>query len=277
MIGDVEIGWSAIDGLLSTFMLTDSASGITIAPVTWFYSFPQAHNNQLELRCSTGDGLERVLFRAGYAPNYSDNGDHGGATPTPAPQHTPFPYWTVPHHAQFMYTRSEIQLPTNRRLTPQERATWIEEYYDNGGASEFEVRMIAAINEVRKYYGLNPLAIAPPLMHASRFYAQTLTTMNLQLLSTVGPYGGSRPTASAFGASLFRDGNTAWSGGSGNRTGWSYSAILADWLRSPSHRAFILSPFNNYVGFGSHLGGRYGVVHYLLMSNNYRHVASPSQ
>jgi len=274
MLGDVEIGWTAEDGVLSTFIITDAATDVTIASVEWHYTLTQ-NNNRLQLRDMVGSAIDIILYRAGYAPSFSGGG--GGATPTPAPQHTPFPYWTVPHHVQFIYTRSEIQLPTNRRLTPQERATWLEEYYANGGASEFELNMLAAINEVREYYGLQPLAIAPPLMHTARFYAQTLTTMNLPLLSTVGPYGGSRPTASAFGASLFRDGNTAWSGGSGNRTGWSYNAILADWLNSPNHRAFILSPFNNYVGFGSHLGGRYGVIHYLLMSNNYRHVASPPQ
>jgi len=189
-------------------------------------------------------------------------------TPEPTPEPTPYPYWNNPHHVHFIYTRSSIQLP-NEPLPSQARAAWIQEYYYNGGASAFELRMINQINIVREGYGLHPLAIAPSLMHAARFHTQIMANLDLELGSNVGPYGGSRQTAHAFGVSLFASPTTSgqWSGGSGNWGGWSYTAILALWLENSSHRNFILSPNNNYIGFGSHLGGRHGVFHYLLLSN----------
>jgi len=94
--------------------------------------------------------------------------------------------------------------------------------------------------------------------------------------SEVGPYGGSRATAQAFGARLLirpanpHDPNDdrwlAWRGGLGNIGGWSYTALVASWMTDESIAAFILSPDNNYIGFGSTLGGTRGVLHYLLLS-----------
>jgi len=166
-----------------------------------------------------------------------------------------------------------MQMP-NRRLTNQERDAWIAEYYDNGGASAFELSMVAAINEVRAQHGLHPLTISAPMMHAARFYTQTMSNLSLDLGSSVGPYGGSQATALAFGARLLvrpraAGGWYSWAGGSGNWGGWSYNGILALWMGSQGHRNFILSPYNNYIGFGSYLGGRRGVYHYLILSNNY--------
>jgi len=168
----------------------------------------------------------------------------------------------LPRYIPFEYTRSDIQLP-NAMLTEDERAAWIEEYYRNGGASAFELQMIYHVNLVRETYGLSPLTIDPTLMHAARFYAQTLGNHDLVLSSTVGPYGGSRQTATAFGARL------VWSGGSSNWGGWSYTAVLARWMSAAGHRNFILSPNHIYIGFGSHLGGRHGVFHYLFLNNPY--------
>jgi len=160
-----------------------------------------------------------------------------------------------------MDTRSSIQLP-DARLTNYERAAWLAEYYYNGGASAFELNMIALINSVREGYGLNPLTIDPTLMHSARFYSQTMANLNLELRNNVGPYGGARPTAEAFGAYL------SWTGGGGNWGGWSYQAVFNLWMSSQEHRNFILSPTNNYIGFGSHLGGRRGVFHYLFLSRH---------
>ena len=179
----------------------------------------------------------------------------------------------LPRYIPFEYTRSEIRLPY-ARLTEDERTAWIEEYYRNGGASAFELQMVMHVNLARESYGLHPLTIAPQLMYAARFYTQTLANHNLELGSRVGPYEGSRATAAAFGAQLrvrLNDLGTnwlVWTGGSANWGGWSYTAILNAWLRDNNHRNFILSPHNYYIGFGSHLGGRHGVFHYLLLSNN---------
>lgn len=159
----------------------------------------------------------------------------------------------------FEYTRSAIQLP-NRRLTAAERAAWIEEYNNNGGASAFELALIAAINHERVSHGLNEVQIDESLMLAARFYAQTIANHNFALSNSVGPYGGSLGTAESFGAVM------SFNGGGGNMGGWSYTAIVTLWMNSVNNRAFILSPSHRYIGFGSHLGGRNGVVHHLYLS-----------
>ena len=186
-------------------------------------------------------------------------------SPTPPPTPSPFPIPSSPpmteaeRRAQFEYTRSAIQLP-DRRQTSYERQAWIYEYNQNGGPSAFELNMINLVNQARAHYGLSILQIDDSLMMAARFYTQTLANHDLVLSSRVGPYGGSRNTLESFGA------RTNWSGGSGNGGGWSYTAIFNNWMRSPGHRTFILAPSHNYIGFGSHLGGRHGVFHYLLLS-----------
>ena len=178
--------------------------------------------------------------------------------PFPVPSSTPMPEYQ--RRAQFEYTQSAIQLP-NARQTAEERATWIEEYRANGGPSAFELNMVNLVNQARAHYGLSVLQMDESMMMAARFYSQTMANLNLNLSSSVGPYGGSRGTLASFGVS------TRWSGGSGNGGGWSYTAIFNNWMRSPGHRAFILAPTHNYIGFGSHLGGRHGVFHYLLLNS----------
>ena len=186
-------------------------------------------------------------------------------SPTPSPVPSPFPIPSSPpmteaeRRAQFEYTQSAIQLPQARQ-TPYQRQAWIDEYNQNGGPSAFELNMVNLVNQARAHYGLNTLQISDSLMMAARFYTQTLANHDLVLSSSVGPYGGSRGTLESFGA------RTNWSGGSGNGGGWSYTAIFNNWMRSPGHRSFILAPSHNYIGFGSHLGGRHGVFHYLLLS-----------
>jgi len=272
--------WTAYNGVLSICDAPDTCNncdgdedGDCGGPSLAHYSIT---GNRLVLVGYYDSGVSYTLYRVGYSPsdNSGSGNDTGGATPPPASTPRPqYPYQNNPHHTQFIYTRSSIQLP-NERLSSDSRAAWIAEYYYNGGASAFELQMIYLINQTREYYGLHPLAISAPMMHAARFYTQTLANLDLDLGSNFGPYGGSRATATAFGARLRVRQNDAgnwllWSGGSGNWGGWSYTAILTTWLNNPNHRHFILSPDNNYIGFGSHLGGVHGVFHYLLLSNNY--------
>ena len=155
----------------------------------------------------------------------------------------------------FSYTRSAIRLP-NRQLTAQERANWIAEYNRMGGASAFELEVVRLINVERSRHGLNPLAIDTRLMHASRFYAQLLSNLNLSLGHHHGPYGGSFGTASAFGVFAF----TA-NGAAGQRTP---QALVTGWMNSPGHRANILRANSTHVGVGSQAGGQWGVFHYSL-------------
>ena len=156
----------------------------------------------------------------------------------------------------FVYTTSSIRLP-NRQLTAQQRANWIAEYDRMGGASAFEREVVRLINVERSRHGLRSLAIDVRLMHASRFYAQTLVNLNLPLGHREGPYGGSFETARAFGVSAPRTGNAA----GGHRTP---QALVTGWMNSPGHRANILNANSTHVGVGSQAGGQWGVFHYSL-------------
>ena len=156
----------------------------------------------------------------------------------------------------FNSTTSAIQLP-NRQLTAQERTNWIAEYNQMGGASAFELEVVRLINVERNRHGLNSLAIDTRLMHASRFYAQTLSQLVVNSLGHhYGPYGGSFGTATAFGVNAFT-GNAA----AGQRTP---EALVTAWMNSPGHRANILRANSTHVGVGSQAGGQWGVFHYSL-------------
>ena len=155
----------------------------------------------------------------------------------------------------FAYTTSSIRLP-NRQLTAQERADWIAEYNRMGGASAFELEVIRLINRERRDRGLSTLSRDTSLMHASRFYAQTLANLNLPLGHSYGPYGGSFGTADAFGVFA-----TAANGAAAQRTP---EALVNAWMGSTGHRNNILRANATHIGMGSQLGGRYGVFHYSL-------------
>jgi len=163
-----------------------------------------------------------------------------------------------PRHIPFLYTLSSITLP-NRQLTESERAEWIAEYWEMGGASAFELEVIRLVNEERIAYGLNALQIDYVFMTAARFYSQTLADLDLPLGHGEGPYGGSANTVLAFG------GTTAgWrNGGGGN---WTPEALVSAWMYSESHRNNILGPGHTRVGAGSQLGGMWGVFHYLVLA-----------
>ena len=167
----------------------------------------------------------------------------------PAPPPTP--------SCPFAYTTSAIRLP-NRRLTAQERTNWIAEYNRMGGASAFEREVVRLINVERNRRGLNSLSIDARLMHASRFYAQTLSQLvRTSLGHHYGPYGGSFGTARAFGVNHPVTGN----GAAGHRTP---QALVTGWMNSPGHRANILRPGLSHVGVGSQTGGSWGVFHYSI-------------
>ena len=148
-------------------------------------------------------------------------------------------------------------------MSRYERRDWVLEYYDMGGASAFELRVVELVNEARIRNGLNELTIEPALMHAARFYSQTMANHDLPLSHYAGPYGSAREVARAFNVNLGR-----WSGGNGNMGSWSAQVIVNAWMNSPSHRAFMMAEDHRYIGFGSQLGGRMGVVHYLFLSAN---------
>jgi len=156
------------------------------------------------------------------------------------------------------FTMSSITLP-NRRLTDAERQAWVDDYYANGGPSDFELEVVRLVNLERANYGLNPLEICPILMRASRFYAQTMANLNTTLGHREGPYGGSAATADAFGDRMI--GIRAQNGIAGH---WTPESAVQGWMSSPGHRENILRPNITRMGTGFYLGGQWGVFGYQI-------------
>ncbi|MCL2620169.1 MAG: stalk domain-containing protein [Defluviitaleaceae bacterium] len=145
---------------------------------------------------------------------------------------------SIPSHT---YTRSAITLP-DRRLTEDERATWIAEYHALGGANDIELEIVGLINKIRRENGLVELEICNNLMKAARFHAQTMNQHG-QLSHTIGPYGSSGAVASAFGGIV----NAA------NGAGVGFAEdIVERWMASESHRSNILNPRLRTIGVGCH-------------------------
>ncbi|MCL1845773.1 MAG: CAP domain-containing protein [Defluviitaleaceae bacterium] len=159
--------------------------------------------------------------------------------------------------------RSAITLP-NRRLTVDERNDWIAEYHALGGLTAFEVETIRLVNEVRLERGLNELAVDMLLAYSARFYSQTKANLNTGGGHFRGPYGGSWRTIMAFG-----DGHQIWlrggNGAGGQVTPWELVNGRHGWMNSRGHRNNILRPQFTRIGAGSHIGGRWGVMHYKPM------------
>ena len=162
-------------------------------------------------------------------------------------------------YAPFLYTQSQITLP-NRRLTEQERQAWIDEYNEMGGASEFELEVLRLVNEERTSRGLNPVTWDNGLAMASRNYAQQMANLNTTLGHREGPYGGSRETGRTFGVV-----NNFANGAAGR---WTPEALVQAWMNSTGHRNNILARNARYAGFGSQLGGQWGVFHYSMFDSN---------
>jgi len=156
----------------------------------------------------------------------------------------------------------------NRRLTNEERAEWIAEYVAMGGPSAYELEVIRLINEIRADYGLNLLTIDNNLMMAARFYSQIMSNLNTTLGHNQGPYatnpsashGASEQVAIAFGGRL------VWNGGNGAAGLMTPQELVDGWMNSPGHYAYIVHEPHLYIGFGSQLGGQWGVFHYLFLS-----------
>ena len=180
------------------------------------------------------------------------------------------------NNTTFESFQSGITLP-NRRLREAERDAWIDEYWLMGGPSAFELEVIRLVNVIRREHNLTPLQIDFTLSMAARFYAQTMANLNTYLGHNEGPYrdasspitetsrghGASAEIARVFG------GNLRWNGGNGGAGRLNNPAAMVQaWMDSPGHRAYILSPEHRFIGAGNHVGGRWGVFHYLFLSEN---------
>jgi len=146
-------------------------------------------------------------------------------------------------------TMSDIQLP-NRRLTESEQSTWRAEYQTLGGMNAFELEVVRLVNEIRVDHGLQQLVIDPVFSEAARFYAQTLTNLNLPLSHSGGPYGGPGGAPRAWGYRGAIGGNGAW--------GDTPQIVVNGWMNSPGHRYLILWSEAVFIGAGS-----FGVTTYM--------------
>jgi uncharacterized protein YkwD len=110
-------------------------------------------------------------------------------------------------------------------------------------AEEPSERMIDTINDVRAKHGLAPLRAAPKLVHASTRHAKAVI----------------RTDSFNHGSSYRSSFRTAGEAMAYNR-GWSTRArpTIRMWLRSPGHRALVLSSSFRYVGVGIARGSLWG-------------------
>ncbi|MCL2545777.1 MAG: S-layer homology domain-containing protein [Oscillospiraceae bacterium] len=176
--------------------------------------------------------------------------------------------WPVPPPPEG-FPQMSITLP-DRRLTADERAAWIAKYNAMGGAFAFELEVVQIVNEIRADHELIAVEIDASLMHAARFYAQTVAQFP-GAGHNVGPYaepdathGASANIAAAFGARLrWNGGNFAW----GSHLGMTAETLVNLWMNSPGHQRYILSPEHRFIGAGAHVGASgSGVYHYLFLS-----------
>ena len=148
---------------------------------------------------------------------------------------------------------SSIVIP-NRKLTECELQAWIDEYWELGGPSEFELESLRLVNVERTSRGLNALIWCNYIGMSSRLYSQTMVHLGLPLGHSEGPYGGSRRTAELFDIPL-RPGHSfvviANNGGSNHATA---EISVRRFMSSPGHRAAILHPDAIYFGTGRYAG-----------------------
>jgi hypothetical protein len=187
---------------------------------------------------------------------------------------------------------SGITLP-NRRLTSEEQQEWIDDYRINGPtADEFEI--IRLVNIEREKLGLSRVVLDESLMMAARFYTQQVTGIvgpsvpgsmhNFGPYATdpLAVYGASTNVSAAFGGQLYwESGNSQWIWPSVITNRWDPLCITVyprdlrnttvawvvvnEWMNSPGHRRYLLSPEHRYIGVGQFSGE--GTMTYKFLSD----------
>jgi uncharacterized protein YkwD len=109
--------------------------------------------------------------------------------------------------------------------------------------------LFQAINRVRRSHGLRPVMPSPRLHHAARAHSADMLARDY--------FAHTSPTGSTLYQRILRSGFVtygAWS--AGETLAWgtgSYgdpAGVISMWLRSPEHRAILLSPSFRFVGIG---------------------------
>ncbi|MCL1996846.1 MAG: CAP domain-containing protein [Defluviitaleaceae bacterium] len=215
------------------------------------------HNSNVEVNLTVTINGAQVVVAEPYNDNIVES--------TPRPQ-SPTTQLRPTHQPNGQDNpQSQIELP-NRRLTNNERQTWINEYWEMGGATGNEKEVLRLVNIERVRHELTPVVWDDTLGMAARFYAQQVRDLNGILSHNFGPYatdrnamhGASANVAAAFGANL------RWNGGNGfGRGTMTAEALVNGWMNSDGHRRYILSPEHRYLGMGQKEGG----ISYLFMSS----------
>jgi len=172
-------------------------------------------------------------------------------------------------YEQTTFPESGIIIPYYRRLTPQERGYWIDEYWlELDGPFEFELEVIQLINEIRLEHDLHYLKIDKTLLMGARLYAQIMANLDTELGHNEGPYrvrgatyGASHNVAFSFGGQVRQAGGLAVAGL------YTPQELVDMWMSSRVHRNFILDPEHRFIGFGAHAGGQWGAFQYLHLSD----------
>ena len=147
-------------------------------------------------------------------------------------------------------TRSVVTSPTCRSFTDEELAYWIDEYHAMGGLNDFELGVLRAINEIRAYHGLHPVAISIEMSMSARLHSQEMA--DLRFFAHRSPNNGTPTNRGAmFGANVWAENIS----GGGFRETSTVEQTMASWLRSPGHRAALLNSGITVVGIGTTLGG----------------------
>ena len=131
-----------------------------------------------------------------------------------------------------------------RRLTPEEIEGWIAVYEATGGANAFELEVIRLTNIHRANAGLPLLQVNNTLMMAARFKSHSMYDLNY--FAHDNPvYGYFYNIArQVFGFPIHPMGENI---ASFHQTP---EQVVRDWMRSPGHRANILSPTFIQIGIG---------------------------
>jgi uncharacterized protein YkwD len=151
-------------------------------------------------------------------------------------------------------TRSGTTL-ADRRITENELAAWIAEYWELGGINAFELEVVRLINIERENVGHAPLALDPILMTAARFHSQEMA--DLRYFSHRSPHHGrGRDRAVIFGHENIQEHVFGvWENISGSTR--SPETVVQSWLNSPGHRAPIMDADAIFltIGVGAVQGG----------------------
>lgn len=121
-------------------------------------------------------------------------------------------------------------------------------------AATSETTLLAAVNAARTANGLRPFAVDAALTRVAQSHSAQLLRVNTL---THGAFGSRLARSGARGPSFGE--NLAYGAGSLANA----RAIVASWLRSPTHRANLLRPGFRRIGIGARVGsfaGRSGTL-----------------